>query len=108
MSCPWIKLVSKESLAIPLFEFLKFCHCLEQHFKVFHCNHKYAIDKNPNVFERLHNPIIELYPDWPNEIIISFLKTRTRIKVNNLNKKIKLKNAVANLRKCRRIGQFTN
>uniref|UniRef100_A0A0K2U174 Uncharacterized protein n=2 Tax=Lepeophtheirus salmonis TaxID=72036 RepID=A0A0K2U174_LEPSM len=63
MSIPWIELVSEGGLAIPSCEFLKFCH-----FKSFHCNHEDTIDKNPNVFERLHNHLIELYPNWHKEV----------------------------------------
>ncbi len=49
-----------------------------------------------------------MYPDWPKAVIITFVKTRTHIRVKCRNHNLKVRDANANLRKLKQIGQFTD
>lgn len=83
----WTKYMSKGSLKIPSNDLFKAVKIFEKYFKEIH---KDSLSNEPNIFKKLMKtvkPHIE-YLGIPEEVIQCIIRTRTYIRLNNLNRKI--------------------
>jgi len=80
--------MSKGSLKIPSDDLFKAVKMFEKYFKQIHQGN---LSNEPNIFKKLMNtvkPHIE-HLGIPEEVIQCIIRTRTYIRLNNLNRKIK-------------------
>lgn len=86
-SINWTKYVSKGNLKIPSDNLFKAVKILEKYFNEIHEDH---LSNEPNIFKKLTNIITPhiTHLEIPDEVIQCIVRTRTYIRLNNLNKTI--------------------
>ena len=86
--------------------FVVACNGFEKKFKSFHDKHENGMDQNPNVIQRMHAILLHVFPSWPYDILLLFVRTGTFIRLKYLNNLLKASGSKSNIRHLKQIGQF--
>lgn len=81
----WTKFISRENLKIPSNDLLQEMKIVEIDFKGLHGNY---LNKEPNIIKQLCNNIMKKINNILYEVIRCIIRTRTFIRINNLNKDV--------------------
>lgn len=81
----WTKFISTGNLKIPSDDLLRAMKIVEIDFKELHGNY---LNKEPNIIKQLSNNIMRKINNIPEEVIRCIIRTRTYIRINNLNKDV--------------------
>lgn len=81
----WTKFISRGNLKIPSDDLLRAMKIVEIGFKELHGNY---LNKEPNIIEQLCNNIMKTINNIPDEVIRYIIRTKTYIRINNLNKDV--------------------
>jgi len=81
----WTQFISKGNLKIPSNNLLQAAKQIEIDFKELHGN---FLNNEPNIFKKLTSTVMGKINNIPEEVIQCFVRTRTYIRINNLNKDI--------------------
>lgn len=100
----WIQAVSIGSLFHPNDELWEVALKLESEFHKMHGN---SLSKEENIFKKLADiTMSQIKTSVPYEVVLYFSRTRTYIRLRDLNRKISFKNAQRKLDK--KMSKFTN
>ena len=83
---------------MPSDDFVYICNKFEHAFSKFHNCHKNKEDQDPDVIAHLHAVLEKKYHEWPSDVMLHFVHTRTFIIIFYLNNEIKALDAKSKLR----------
>ena len=84
----WTQKLSLGNLTLPSYTLLNYCLILNDKFESYHNPSPYKINMEKGVVKTLCDLLVVLYPQIPGEVITSFIKTRTFIRIKHLNEKM--------------------
>jgi hypothetical protein len=102
---PWISALSRGGLVVPSEEFVAKVYEME---KIFICLHKDNVSLQRNVVKNFHALLLSKFPDLPSALLKKYARTRTFIRIRNLNNRLKVDDAAHATRKRKQLFQFQN
>ena len=104
MDCPWILALSRGGLTVPTKDFNDIMLQFEDVFEQIHGS---TISKQKNVIKSVTQLICDRFPDFPTEVIHTFVKTRTFIRIKHLNRQLKIEAEATKKRNAEKRKHFT-
>lgn len=81
----WTNFISKGNLKMPSDDLLRAMKIIETDFKLLHGRY---LNNEPNIIKKLSNIVKHKINNIPDDVIKCIVRTRTYIRINNLNKNI--------------------
>jgi hypothetical protein len=103
--CPWICALSRGGLTAPSEDFFSKIKKFENTFKELHGN---SIDRNFQIISNATKKICLENPGFPAEVVKTFVKTRTFIRIKFLNHQLKVVAESKRARNLKKIKHFKN
>ena len=103
-NCHWILALSRGGLTAPSKEFENIMHKFED---IFNGIHGQTISKCKSVIRSVTKIISQKFPDFPSEVIHTFVKTRTFIRIKHLNGQLKIEADSTKKRNAEKKKHFT-
>ena len=100
----WITALSRGGLMLPSHEFLSKMIQFEKIFKEVHGN---GLNTQYKVMQTTIEHILQSFPDFPLEIIKKYVRTRTFIRIKELNNKIRKTKEANRKRNVKKVKHFT-